>query len=77
MKPKIQFTTFAEQDDQRAYWQSKSYAERLAEAFRLTKKAYWQYYSQPNPTMSKRTQLFIKRAEETLEEFFQRKNASK
>ena len=77
MKPKIQFTTLAEQDDQRAYWQGKSYAERLAEACRLNRKVYWQYYSQPNPTMSKRTQLFIKREDETLEEFFQRKNAAK
>ncbi|MFC6999107.1 hypothetical protein [Rufibacter roseus] len=77
MKPKIKFSSFKEQDDKREYWQSKSYEERLAEAFRLNKKAYWEYYSQPNPQMSKRTRLFIKREDESLEEFFARKNAAK
>ena len=77
MKPKIRFTSFEAQTDQSAYWKTKSYAERLAEGFRLTQKAYWEYYSQAEPKMERRTRLFVKRPDETLEEFFSRKNRSK
>ncbi|KAA9340533.1 hypothetical protein [Adhaeribacter soli] len=77
MKPKIRFTSLETQADQSAYWKTKSYAERLAEGFRLTQKAYWEYYSQPEPKMERRSRLFVKQPDETLEEFFARKNRSK
>ncbi|WP_192821411.1 hypothetical protein [Rufibacter sp. LB8] len=75
MKPKINFSTHAQQDDQRAYWQTKSYSERLAEAFRLNRKVYHAYYAQANPQPIKVTRIFVKEEHETLEEFFARKNA--
>ena len=74
MKPKIKFTSLEAQSDQSDYWKTKSYAERLAEGFRLTQKAYWEYYSQPEPKMAHITRLFVKHPDETLEEFFARKN---
>lgn len=77
MKPKIKFTSLETQADRSTYWKTKSYAERLAEGFRLTQKAYWEYYSQPEPKMERRTRLFVKSHDETLEEFFFRKSRSK
>lgn len=74
MKPKIRFTSLQTQADQSDYWKTKSYAERMAEGFRLNKKAYWEYYSQTEPKMEHKTRLFIMQPEETLEAFFARKN---
>jgi len=76
MKPKIQFTSLEAQTDRSAYWKTKSYAERLAEGFRLNQKAYWVYYSQAEPKMENRMRIFVKDPDETLEEFFARKNSS-